>query len=83
MIYLVIGIAAAAFILYQLNQGPTSSSSGPSSSGPSMASALPPGPSGATSANCVSGQLHWFDVAGNDLGQVTNADGTPYIDTDC
>lgn len=37
-------------------------------------SALPKGPTGATGAQDVNGQLHWHDAAGKDLGAVEGAD---------
>jgi hypothetical protein len=49
---------------------------------PAIPSALPSGPSGATSASCSGGILSWFDIAGNNLGQVLNDDGTAFP-SDC
>jgi hypothetical protein len=52
------------------------------SSATGIPSALPPGPDGATSASPgADGILHWFDIAGNDLGVVTNPDGSVFDDS--
>jgi hypothetical protein len=70
-----LGFAVLALVVYEIFEQNANAAT-------QIPSALPSGPSSATSASCSGGILTWFDIAGNALGQVLNSDGSAFP-SDC